>query len=487
MRTNRRLGAAGWALDHPWILVAVGILVWFCFWVAGTRQTEHHVRASFDNAFNLVPGLAISVDGIEVGKIADVEYTGGKAVVELGINDEKFWPLHQGTRVISRWGTTIGSGTRRLDVVPGPTTAPEIPEGGIIPTKDTQPAVDVDLVLNSLNKDVRTDLSSWMKGMNKTFTGSEVQLSKTLRTSDGALGAAGDLLADLAIDTNALRSLVTTGQKTVTTLGRRDQAVRNLVTVAASTFDTFARNTRGTQASISETAPTFRQAQTTLKRVDASLEGLDDLIVALEPGAQALRPLAAAARPAFADLRKTVPNAVQTFRTARTAAPRITKLLDVASPFMARGDNVFADLAPMLACVRPYAPELGGALIGGATSHGTYDIKRNRFINGADALLDGGDTPPQFGGREVKRKDGSTGIMQYGLRAMPQADSTSVNNVVDSQTLTDLGLLTYAMPRPPGYSAGKPWFIPECGYTKDSLDASKDPESVRNGYKAETE
>jgi hypothetical protein len=37
--------------------------------------------------------------------------------------------------------------------------------------------------------------------------------------------------------------------------------------------------------------------------------------------------------------------------------------------------------------------------------------------------------------------------------------------------------LDYAFPRPPGYSAGQPWFLPKCGVTTDALDPSKDPES----------
>ena len=37
--------------------------------------------------------------------------------------------------------------------------------------------------------------------------------------------------------------------------------------------------------------------------------------------------------------------------------------------------------------------------------------------------------------------------------------------------------LRYAFPRPPGLNAGQPWFLPECGAGKDSLDPSKDPEA----------
>lgn len=474
--TTQGRSPLGWALDHPWTILVAAVVVWFCFWVYGTRQTEHKVKASFASAFNLVPGLAISVDGIEVGKIGKVEYDDGRALVEIGINDEKFWPLHKGTKVVSRWGTTIGSGTRRLDIVPGPATNPEIPEGGIIPTADTQPAVDVDEVLNALNKDVRQDLSGWMKGMAGSFKGKEDDLAAALANADTGTGAAADLMSDLATDTFALRALIRNGQRATSTLASREGAVRGLVTVAARTFETFAANTRATQASISELPATLEQARTTLRRVDGSIDNLDGLMTALAPGAKALRPLAASARPAFADLRDIVPSTVSTLRTGTRSAPDITKLLTAATPFMERGAGVFGDLAPMVGCIRPYAPELGGALVGLATAHQTYDLKNGEYLG--EAQLDP-TSPPQYGGRKVV-VNGQEKIVQYGLRAMPQASSSSLNLPLDSKTYVDAGLKKYAFPRPPGYSAGKPWFIPECGYTPDTLDASKDPEAPSN-------
>lgn len=476
MRKTNSLSPGGWLLRNPWYLVLAAVFIWFCFWVYGTRQTEHKVKASFASAFNLVPGLAISVDGIEVGKIGKVEYEGGRALVEIGINDEKFWPLHKGTKVISRWGTTIGSGTRRLDIEPGPATNPEIPENGIIPTSDTQPAVDVDQVLNALDTDVRNDLSSWMDGMAGSFKGRERSLSRALKSSGDGTSAAADLLSDLATDTFALRALIRNGQRATSTLASRESAVRGLVTVAARTFETFAANTRATQDSISELPQTLEQARSTLQRVDGSIDNLDGLVKSLAPGAKALRPLAASARPAFADLRDIVPSAVSTLRTGTSSAPQITELLNAATPFMERGDGVFADLAPIVACIRPYAPELGGALVGLGTAHQTYDLKNGEYLG--EAQFDPS-APPQYTGRKVT-VNGQQKIVQYGLRAMPQASSSSLSQPLDSKTMVEAGIKKYAFPRPPGYSAGKPWFIPECGYTPDGLDASKDPEASAN-------
>jgi ABC-type transporter Mla subunit MlaD len=50
------------------------VVVAFSWWAIGTRHQPHHIKAEFPSAFNLVSGQAVSVDGLEVGKIGGVKY-----------------------------------------------------------------------------------------------------------------------------------------------------------------------------------------------------------------------------------------------------------------------------------------------------------------------------------------------------------------------------------------------------------------------------
>ncbi len=97
-------------------------------------------------------------------------------------------------------------------------------------------------------------------------------------------------------------------------------------------------------------------------------------------------------------------------------------------------------------CLRPYAPELAGNMATWAGWNKNFDR----------------------GGHYART---------YPLQAHPMLTPGLAPN---SQTITTLfkNRLNYAMPRPPGLNAGTPWFIPECGITKDALDASKDPEGA---------
>jgi ABC-type transporter Mla subunit MlaD len=460
---RRSSGAGNWVLRHPWyVVLAIGSIV-FVIWAIGTRSNDHYVRASFPTAFNLTKGLDVQVNGIDAGKIGNVEYTEGHAVVVIGVSDE-YWPLHVGTTVKSRWGTTIGSGTRRLDLVPGPQSAPAIPEGGIIAAKYTLPAVDIDEVLSTFSQSTRDDLRSLAQRTNAAITGREQQISRALPSAAGALEATGGVMNDLARDSNALAGLVVNGDRLTRTLAVRRTEVKDLVTVAGQTFDAFGRNSGGVQQTLQELPQTLRDARTTLTRLDTSVGKLDGLVADLRPGATQLPALAVKARPALDSLADTVPSALATVRTATKAAPRLTALLAAGDPFMRKLDPILTQMSPMFACMRPYAPEAGGAVVGLAAWMEQYIL--HHPTEGVPAKV--------FPGARTN------GLAHFHpVMAEPQVSTASLHSYppgIDSKLFTELTGKEYALPRPPGLTTGQPWFQPQCGAGPDALDPSKDPE-----------
>ncbi|MCW3041728.1 MAG: hypothetical protein JWM31_3633, partial [Solirubrobacterales bacterium] len=130
--------------------------------------------------------------------------------------------------------------------------------------------------------------------------------------------------------------------------------------------------------------------------------------------------------------------------TARKTAPGVTALLKQAQPFADQAAPVFAKLAPQLACVRPYAPEIAALM----TQWSSF-------------------TQPYDNTGHIGRLWGNAGASSLTSNPLTAAEFTKV---------TGQG---YAFPRPPGLDAGKPTFDAECGITKDALDPTKDPEKVR--------
>jgi ABC-type transporter Mla subunit MlaD len=459
-----------WPIDHPWyVVLAVGVVLLTVHFV-GTRSEPHHVRVAFPTAFNLVSGLSVDVDGLEVGKISGVHYVkdinGGSTIVDVGINDPQFWPLHAGTTVESRWGTTIGNGTRRLDLIPGPASAPVLPEGGIINAKDTLPAVDLDQVFKVLNPPTRANLRQWLIQMGNGLGGQAGGLHGGLNSAPPAVAAANGVLTDLALDTAALQGLITNGNRLTATLAARAPAISDLITVAARTFSTLSAHASNLQSTIQNAPAALVQARSTLARLDTSVGVLSALITDIAPGAAKLSPLAIAMRPALSQLRTIVPTAVATLNTATAAAPRITHLLNVATPFMPALKSDSSQLAPMVACLRPYAPELGSAI---TDANGWLQPYRLENPHGTPGVT-------YFGAQQGQY------VRQHSARAIPEASVTTLHAyppTISTQAFVAATGKQYALPRPPGYGVGQPWFIPECGITQNALNPANDPEQQK--------
>jgi ABC-type transporter Mla subunit MlaD len=457
-----------WVVDHPWYLLLAFGLVLFTHWVISTRSEPHHVRAEFTNAFNLVSGLPVDVDGLQIGKIAGVQYDnstpGGGAIVTIGISDSRYWPLRQGTTVQSRFGSTIGNGTRRLDLGPGPAGAPAIPEGGIIDTRDTLPTVDIDQVLNVFTHNTRTHLTRMLGNLGSGVRGQAAALHAGLNSAPAALSAASGVMRDLARDTYALQGLIVNGNQLTATLAARAPAISDLVTVAGRTFAVTAAHATGLEQSIGRLPDALREARGTLAQLNSSVGILTNLITDLRPGAAELSPLASAMGPALTELRSIVPTGVATLEQATAAAPAITRLLGAGIPFMPKVQSVTSKLAPLVACIRPYAPELGGAVVAGNSWISTYALERP---NGAPGVTFTGARQGPY-------------VRQHGVRAMAEASASSVHTVppgISTQAFVNATGLQYAEPRPPGLSVGQPWFLPQCGAGPNSLNPAADPEN----------
>lgn len=465
-----RSNPLGKILDHPWYIVGVVVSVAIVYWAIGTRTQSHYIRANFSTAFNLAPGLDVQVDGRDIGKLGKVDYQpDGTAMVELGIDDDDYWPMYKGTKAIMRYGTTIGNGTRYIDLQPGPTSGEELGEDGIIPLKDSTPVVDVDEIINVFTASKRKEVQTLTKRLDQSFDGEDV--NEAIRTAGPGVQAASGFLKELGSDGEALKSLVINTRRSLGNLAERSETVKDFVTVTAATFDEFAQNTDGMERALTEAPSTFREARTTLRRVDDSLGGLDALLTDLRPGARQLPPLAKAATPALRELRRTVPSGLSTVRSLRQASPSLRRLLTVGQPFLSQLGSVSEGLAPQVSCIRPYAPEAMGTVTGLTGWTQGY----GRFVNPA-AISKARNQPTQY---DSQKFDPEGTIQVHGLRALPVFSARSAHifpEGISSEAFSKLTGTAYAYPRPPGVFSGQPWFQPNCDLGTDTVDPGKDPE-----------
>jgi virulence factor Mce-like protein len=433
-------------VNHPLPIVCVIGLVLIGFYLAGTRSQPHQLKASFVTGLSVANGLDVQIDGVDVGKVSSVEYVDGQAIVGLGITDDN-WPLHRGTKAMIRYGTTLGNGTRFVQLEPGPKSAPELPEDGIIAAKDTVTPVEFDEMFNTFNAATRKNLQGALRRTGDTLDGRAGALNRGIRAGAPGLEAAGGVFSDLAEDTAALQGLVANANRATRTLAARQPEIADLVTVASQTFDAFGRNAQDIRTSLDRFAPALVDTRRTLSRLDTSVGKLEGFVSDIRPGARALRPFLRRSRPAVEQLGVLAPRATSTVKAIRGAAPQITALLRTGQPFAENLQAAMSGLTPHIACIRPYAPEIAGYFTNWASFAKNFDNRthyaRVHYNSGALAIVD-----------------------------LPEIKSDTFMKTLGTG-------LSYAMPRVPGLADGKPYFLPECGAGPDALDPSKDPEDGR--------
>jgi phospholipid/cholesterol/gamma-HCH transport system substrate-binding protein len=250
-------------------------------------------------------------------------------------------------------------------------------------------------------------------------------------------------VAQLASNTYDLRTLADAGNSTLTAVASRADDLTHLVTDAAGTFQAFADHTVAEQQALDRAPRAFTTATSTLNRLDTSLNGLTTLVNNLRPGAPALAHLAGVAATALTTLRQVAPEATATLRNGTAMAPVLSALLETGAHFMPSAADALGTFTPMLACLRPYGPDIAGFLTTWAGMGSHYDA----------------------GGHYGRA---------FELTVVPALyPGTSFNS---QQAMAQSPGLSYAFPRPPGMNDGNPYFIPQCGITQDALNPAKDPE-----------
>jgi phospholipid/cholesterol/gamma-HCH transport system substrate-binding protein len=433
-------------ITRPWILIGVAAAALFVYWAVGTRENSHYVRAQFNDAVDLASGLNVRYHGIWVGRVGSVKLQDGSAVVELGIDNKAAWPLHRGAVAEIRWGTLVGEGTRYIQLFQGPKSAPAIPNGGVISSRDTVTPTEFDQVFGIFNAPTRRHLRSMFDNIGAQVNPHAAQLGSGIHYSAPALASAAGLMDDLAYDRSALSGLVGSGVQTTQELASQQARISALIGVADTTFQTFASHSQQVQSSIQGMPSTFADVRSTLARLQPSIARLRVLMGDLAPGAARLPALAQVARPALVSLERVVPLGLRTVSTAQSSAPPVTSLLSNGVPFMRNLGATLKPFNPMLTCITPYAPELAG------------------FFSNWDSFTRNYDTFSHYA--NVHDNEGASSL------------TSTPSGVISPQQFTQLTGEQYALPRPPGLNAGQPEFIPQCNYGPQDLNPADDPENT---------
>lgn len=287
-------------------------------WVPLIGTDRFALNAEFSSAQAVTPGQGQSVDiaGIKVGEVSDVKLESGHAVVSMEV-DNKYAPLiHDDSSLLLRPKT--GLNDMVVEVDPGTQASPEVKEGSTIPLASTQPQVNPDEVLSSLDADTQQFLKLLLANGAEALDpakGRDVKLSNALRRLDPLARDLSRISGALASRRASISRSIHNFQLVANELGNHDQDLTNFVDSSNAVLTHFAREEASIRASVRELPGTLQQAQGALTSANEFAIQAAPALKKLIPGAAATAPALRALRSLFEQTVSPIQNQIRPFTT----------------------------------------------------------------------------------------------------------------------------------------------------------------------------
>jgi len=333
-------------------------------WVPVIGTDFFHLEADFSTAQAVTPGQGQSVDiaGIKVGEVSGVRLENGHAVVSMSI-DNKYAPLiHDNASLLLRPKT--GLNDMVVEVDPGTTTAPEMKENTTVPLASTQPQVNPDEILASLDADTQQFLKLLLANGAEALDpaqGRDVKLSNALRRLDPFARDISKISGALATRRQNIANSIHNFQLLSTELGNRDQDLVNFVDSSNAVLGSFAKEQASIRSAVAELPATLQVTKGALASANAFALQSGPALKKSIPGAKATAPALRALRPFFQQTAGPIQNQIRPF-TKQVASPvqhvaQIGQGLGTATPGLKTGFTRLNDGLNALAFNPPGAAE----------------------------------------------------------------------------------------------------------------------------------
>jgi ABC-type transporter Mla subunit MlaD len=414
-----------------------------------TGGSSHRFSFVVPEATGLITGQRVTDGAQNIGSVAAIDpVRGGRAArLTLRITDDRYWPLKASTKVAIRLGGTVSFSNRYLYLTPGTGSGPDLADGGTLAAANVKTPVEFDQLVGDFTPGVRRDIGAMIQSSADVADRSAASLHAALPKTPALARAAADAFGDLAHDRQALRTLVGSTSRVVDAVDRADPDVRTLLDGLAQTSDAVADDAGALKVGLDRLPAALAQTRRTLGTADSTLTRAARLTDRLAPGVTELRRITRPLSATLASLRADTPLALAALSPEQQR--RLGRGADLATAvgsIAPRVTSIATKAAPEVGCLRPYAPEIA-----------SFGAKWGDWISPVDAR------------DHLFRAQ----IQNYLPTAM---NSTPYTPAVAAKLFPGL---EYGFPRPPGQLAGQPWFQPQCGVTKDSIDPAKDPEAQK--------
>jgi phospholipid/cholesterol/gamma-HCH transport system substrate-binding protein len=260
-------------------------------WVPLAGESLAHLSGEFSSAQAVTPGQGQAVDiaDVQVGRVSSVDLKDGRAIVGMEIQPKYLKVIHPDASLLLRPKTNLNDMV--VEIYPG--SAPgQIEDGAVFPLSRTEPNVNFEAFLNTLDADTRQYIQLLVAGGAEGIGGRGRQLSGAFRRLQPFSHYLAKLNRAVAARRVALARTIHDFSLLTNELARHDTAIERFVTYSRRALGNFANQQGSIQRSLAE----FPGALAALR---AAMASSNRFSLAARPALLGLIPQAQALGPAF--------------------------------------------------------------------------------------------------------------------------------------------------------------------------------------------
>jgi phospholipid/cholesterol/gamma-HCH transport system substrate-binding protein len=301
-------------------LVTTGIILVqqsanFPSWVPILGSDHFELKAEFSSAQAVTPGQGqtVTIAGIKVGQVSGVDLESGRAVVTMQIDNKYADLIHPNASLLLRPRSGLQDMTINID--PG-TGSKQEPEGTTVPLAQTQPNVQPDQILASLDGDTRSYLQLLLQAAGKGLGGNGAKLAAGLKRFQPTARDLAKIGGALVQRRQNIKRVITKLGLLSQALGRSDTQLAGFVRSSNDVLGSFAHQEASIRASLQELPGTLRTTRSALHSGNQLALQLGPASRRLIPAAQALGPALRETRPLFRDTVGPIQHQIRPFTRA---------------------------------------------------------------------------------------------------------------------------------------------------------------------------
>jgi phospholipid/cholesterol/gamma-HCH transport system substrate-binding protein len=299
-------------------------------WAPLVGEEFDHITAEFSSAQAVMPGQGQAVDiaGVQIGKITSVDLEDGRAVVGMDIEPQYMELIHPNATMLLRPKTNLNDMIVEID--PG-TGKGHIEDGANFSISGTEPNVNFEAFLSTLDADTRQYIQLLVAGGAQGIGGHARQLSGALRRFQPFVHYIADLNRAVAKRHVAIAHSIHDFGLLTTELGRHDAELERFVSGSRAALGNFANQQKSIQRILVELPATLVTAQAGLASSNRFSVVARPALLGLIPQAQALGPALKANERFFAQTTAPIRDQIRPF--TRQIRPLLVHTKQGARPF----------------------------------------------------------------------------------------------------------------------------------------------------------